>query len=180
MRARHVDEILGPQPLHGEEALLETPRRLFPRQAEGLELDVAVADAAAEYQFAAAHDVQRRQLLGDVQRLVQRQQHEPADETQARRQDRRLRQKRDLLQGLQRVRAVMRAFDQRIEAELLGPHDEVDVVCETGAHVVARGCWPRTIRLNSIRHLRFPAPGTLSSDLRRCKLGRAARKGGMR
>jgi hypothetical protein len=31
----------------------------------------------------------------------------------------------------------MRAFHQRIEAELLGPHDQVDVVCETGAHVVA-------------------------------------------
>jgi hypothetical protein len=33
----------------------------------------------------------------------------------------------------------MRAFHQRIEAELLGPHDQVDVVCETGAHVVPRG-----------------------------------------
>src|ERR1700736_6492620 len=81
MRARHVDKILGPQPLHREEALLESPRPLFPRQAS------------------------------------------------------RLCQKRDLLQRLQRVSAVMRAFDQRIEAELLGPHDEVDVIRETGAHV---------------------------------------------
>jgi len=73
MRTRHVDEILGPQPLHGEEALLEALRRLLPRQAKGFEFDVAVADAAAKYQFAAAHDVQRRQLLGDVERFMQRQ-----------------------------------------------------------------------------------------------------------
>src|SRR5260370_30237101 len=70
MRARHIDEILGPQPLYGEQAFLEALRRLFPRHAKGLEFDVAVADAAAEYQFAAAHDVQCRQLLGDVERLV--------------------------------------------------------------------------------------------------------------
>ena len=73
MRAGHVDEILGPQPLDRKETLLEAPRCLFPGQAEGLEFDVAVADAAAKHQFAAAHDVQRCQLLGDVERLVQRQ-----------------------------------------------------------------------------------------------------------
>ena len=47
MRARHVDEILGPQPLHSEQALLEALRRLFPRHAKSLEFDVAIADALA-------------------------------------------------------------------------------------------------------------------------------------
>jgi hypothetical protein len=45
---------------------------LLSRQTKGLKFDVAVADAAAEDQPAAAHDIQRRELLGDVERLVQR------------------------------------------------------------------------------------------------------------
>ncbi len=139
MRARHVDKILGPQPLDGEQTLLEARSGIAPRQPERLELDIAVADAAAKNQLAAAHDVEGGELFGDVERLVQRQQHQPADQPQARRQYRRLGQKRDLLQGLQRVGAVMRALDQCIEAELFGAHDEVDVVCEPGAHILARG-----------------------------------------
>jgi hypothetical protein len=39
---------------------------------------------------------------------------------------------------LQWVRAVVRAFDQCIETELLGAHDEVDIVRETGAHILTR------------------------------------------
>src|SRR5271165_1944835 len=38
--------------------------RLLTGQAESLEFDVAVADAATKDELAAAHDVQRRELLG--------------------------------------------------------------------------------------------------------------------
>jgi len=33
----------------------------------------------------------------------------------------------------------MRALYKSVEAELLSPHDEVDIVRETGAHVLTRG-----------------------------------------
>src|SRR6516162_3374312 len=49
----------------------------------------------------------------------------------------RLRQKRDLLQRLQRMSAVMRALDDRIEAELLGARDEIEIVGEAFPHVMA-------------------------------------------
>ena len=60
-------------------------RQAGARHAERLELDIAVADAAAEHELAAGHDVQRRQLLGQIERLVQRHQHQAADDPQSRR-----------------------------------------------------------------------------------------------
>ena len=69
MRALHVDEILGPQPLDRFEAFLEAFAEAGARHPERLELDIAVTDAAAEHQLAAGHDVQGRQLLGHVERL---------------------------------------------------------------------------------------------------------------
>lgn len=68
---------------------------------------------------------------------MQRQQHETGDEPQLRRDDCRLGQSRDLLQRLQRVCTVVRAFDQCIEAELLGAPDELEIVCKTRPHVVS-------------------------------------------
>jgi hypothetical protein len=48
------------------------------------------------------------------------QQHQAADQPQPRRHRRNLRQKRDLPQRLQPMRAVMRALDQAVETERLG------------------------------------------------------------
>ena len=84
-----VDEILGPQPPHRFEPFLEALAETGARHAERLELDIAIADAAAEHEFAARHDVQCRELLGEIERLVQRQQHEAADQPQPRRDRRR-------------------------------------------------------------------------------------------
>jgi hypothetical protein len=72
----------------------------------------------------------------------------------------------------------MRALDQCVEAELLGPHDEVDVVCEPGAHVVASGMLATHDQAEFHSWLPIGSPETLSSVRRGCKLGRAARKEG--
>ena len=53
--------------------------------------------------FPPANDIERRELLGDVERLVQRQRDSAADQPQPGRQRRDLRQKRDLLHRLQRM-----------------------------------------------------------------------------
>src|SRR5499426_558126 len=81
----HVDRVLGPQPPHGLQVLLEALHALLLRRAERQELDVAVAERDAEDDLAAAHHVDGCDLLGDVQRLVEREQDEPEIEPQPRR-----------------------------------------------------------------------------------------------
>src|SRR6202023_1476044 len=97
MRALHCDEILGPQPPNRFEALLEALAQTGARHAERLELDIAVADAAAEDQLAPRHDVQGGELLGEVERLMERHQYEAAYQAQTGRDRRGIGEERDLL-----------------------------------------------------------------------------------
>src|SRR2546422_10641352 len=46
--ARHGHHVLGPQPLHRVEVLLEAAHALLLRRAEGQELDLTVAEGDAE------------------------------------------------------------------------------------------------------------------------------------
>src|SRR5688572_15720522 len=72
--------VLGPQPLDRLERLLEAGAALLPLDAEGLELDVPVADAEAEDHAAAADDVEGRDLLGHVDGIEERQQEDPGEQ----------------------------------------------------------------------------------------------------
>src|SRR5437016_10067116 len=138
MRALHRDEILGPQPLHRVETLLEALAEPGAWHAERLELDIAVADAAAEYELAAGQQVKCRELLGEVERLVQRQQDQPADQSQPRRDRRGIGEKRDLLHVFERVRAVMRALDDAVEAERVGSAHQFEVVTQMTGGIARR------------------------------------------
>src|SRR2546428_10673833 len=77
VRAGHGHDVLGPQPLHGEEVLLEAAHALLLGRAEGQVLDLAVAEGDAEDDLASAHDVGGRDLLGDVERPVEREPGQP-------------------------------------------------------------------------------------------------------
>src|SRR6266478_5606481 len=138
MRALHRDEILGPQAPDRIEAFLEAQAQAGARHAKRLEFDIAVADAAAEDQLAARHDIQGGELLGKVERLVQRQQHEPADEAQPRRDRRGIAEERDLLDGFERVGAVMRALDDAVKAERFGAPHELQIVAQMRSDVARR------------------------------------------
>src|SRR5438046_1958004 len=85
VRAGHGHDVLGPQPLHGEEVLLEAAHALLLGRAEGQVLDLAVAEGDAEDDLASAHDVGGRDLLGDVERLVEREQDQPEVDPEIRR-----------------------------------------------------------------------------------------------
>src|SRR5262249_47609364 len=130
MRALHRDELLGPQPLHRFEAFLEPLAEPRARHAERLELDVAVADAAAEDELAVRQDVQCRELLGEIERLVQWEQDEATDEPQFRRNRRRISKEWDLLHRLEWMRAVMGALDDAVEADFLGALHELQIVAQ--------------------------------------------------
>src|SRR3954469_1004327 len=73
MRALHRHEIFGPQPADGFQALLEALAEAAAGHPERLELNFPVADAAAEDELAAGHEVEGGELFGDIERLVQRQ-----------------------------------------------------------------------------------------------------------
>jgi hypothetical protein len=137
MGRRHVDGILGPQAPDGFEILLEPPHALFLRRAKRQELDVAIAECHAEDDLAAAHDVDRRDLLRDVEGLVERQQDEAEVEPQVRGLRHDAREKRQLLQALPRGAAVVHALGDRVEAERVGEPRLLHELLEPGRHVVA-------------------------------------------
>src|SRR5580704_115982 len=69
---------------------------------------------------------------------MQRQQHQPADQAQARRDRRGIGEKRDLLHRLERVRAVMRALDDAVETDLLGALDQLQIVAQMSRGIARR------------------------------------------
>src|SRR5438034_11153840 len=86
------------EPLDRLEVLLEPPHALLLRGAEGEVFDVAIAEGHAQDDLAAAHHVHARDLLGDVERLVERQEHEAEVEPEVGRVGHDARQERELLQ----------------------------------------------------------------------------------
>jgi hypothetical protein len=110
MRADHVHRVFRPEALDRFEVFLEAPHAVLLRGAEREVLDVAVAERGAEDHPPAAHDVDSRDLLGDVERLVERQEHQPEVEPHARRLGHDPGQERELLQVPPRRGAVVHAL----------------------------------------------------------------------
>ena len=99
---------------------LEARHPLGLRGAEALELHLAVAEAGAEDHAPAGHHVECGDLLGDIERLVQREQDDPGQEPAARRFDHQPRQQGELLVLLQRVGGVVHARGENVEAQRVG------------------------------------------------------------
>ena len=72
------DALLRPQALHQGQVVLEARDALALGHAEGVELHVAIAQADAEDEVAAADDVQRGDRLGGVDGVVQVEQQDAA------------------------------------------------------------------------------------------------------
>ena len=83
MRAFDCHRIFGPQAFNGGQVFFEPFPAYFARRAERLEFNIAIPDAAAEDRLAVGHDVQRADLFSDIQRFVQRQQHDAGVQAQA-------------------------------------------------------------------------------------------------
>ena len=73
MGTGHRDSVFGPKALDGGQVFLETQASLFQCGAESAELYLAIADAGAEDELAAAHDIKRCELLREIEGFVQRQ-----------------------------------------------------------------------------------------------------------
>ena len=136
VRADHVHRVLGPQPLDRFQVLLEALHPLLLRRAEGEELDVAIAEGGAEDDLAAAQDVGGGDLLGDVQRLVEREQHEPEVDAHVRGLGHDPAEERHLLQALPRRAAVVHAVGDRRVAERVGQSRLLRELAEARLHVV--------------------------------------------
>ena len=74
-----------------------------------------------------------------MQRAVQRQQHDAGHKPQLRRDQRDLAQVGDLLDVLERMRAVMRALGDQVVAKILRQLCGVQILLQADAHVVALG-----------------------------------------
>ena len=72
-----------------------------------------------------------------MQRAVQRQQHNAGDQPQLRRDQRNLTEVRDLLDVLERMRAVVRALGDEVVAKLLCQLGRLEVLAQAKLHVVA-------------------------------------------
>ena len=137
MRARHAHALLGPEADDGLEVLLQAHHPLALRGAEALELHLAVAEAGAEDHAPARHHVEGGDLLGDVERLVQREQDDPRQQAAARRLDHEPRQQGELLVLLQRPGGVVHAGGEDVVAQLVREPRLGAEVCEARVHVLA-------------------------------------------
>ena len=70
MLALEGDRVLGPQPSYDGQDLFEPRHALLSVHAERVELRIAVAQPHAEDHAAAGHNVERRDLLGDVDGIL--------------------------------------------------------------------------------------------------------------
>ena len=124
----------GPQPLDHLEALEKARHALLALHAEGFVLLLAVPEPRPEDEAPLADDVERRHLLGHVDRVQQRQQeHRGADPHRARlgRQARERRQRLDLLEGRREV--VLPHHDEVEPGVASRPH-LLDVLAESLDH----------------------------------------------
>jgi hypothetical protein len=101
------DRLAAPQALDHAQRLLEpadSPARV---QSYRLVIGVAIAQADADDEPAAADHVERGELLGEVDRLVQRQQQHPGAERHPLRLGRHARQRRQRLEVRERLRQIV-------------------------------------------------------------------------
>ena len=98
------------------------------------------------------HHVERGQLLGDMQRAVQRQQHHAGHQSQLRRDQRDLAEVGNLLDVLERMRAVVRTLGDAGRSPAL-PRSFAASRSSRRRSCMSSPCgyWPRMIRPNFIR-----------------------------
>ena len=142
MRALQGDGVFGPEPFDGRQVFLETPPAFLLGRAEGLQLHVAITNAAAENQLAVGHDIERAELFRHVERLVQRQQQDAGVDANTGRFGGDPREERNLRQVLQRARAVMRALGDRVVAQPLDEPRLLQHFREAVGDIVALGELP--------------------------------------
>ena len=137
MGARHRHAVLGPETDDGLQILFQPHHPLGLGGAETLELHFAIAEAGAEDHAPARHHVEGGDLLGDIQRLVEREQDDARQQPAARRLDHEPRQQRDLLILLQRVGGIVHAGGQNVVAQLVGELRLGAEIGEARVHVLA-------------------------------------------
>ena len=98
-----VDRLAAPQPLDHLEPLDQTADAIFGILSERAILDVAVAEADAEDQTTVGDDVEGRQLLGDLDGMMQGQQEHAGAEDHAARVGGEARERRDRLEVGERI-----------------------------------------------------------------------------
>jgi hypothetical protein len=81
----HGYRIPGPQPLDRFGIFLQARHPISLIRTERLELDLAISDRTPEDEFSVDHYINGRQLLSDIERLVQGQQNDPGIQTAVRR-----------------------------------------------------------------------------------------------
>ena len=74
-----ADIVLGPQALDDLQTLLEAAHALAARHAKRVELDIAIPEPDAEDEIAAPDRIERGNVLGDFDRIVQRRQQHPGN-----------------------------------------------------------------------------------------------------
>ena len=137
MRACHGHAVLGPEADDGLEVLFEPRHPLRLRRAETLELHLAIAEPGAEDHAPARHHVEGGDLLGDIQRLVQREQDDPRQQPATRRLGHEAREQRHLLVLLQRVGGVVHTRGEDVEPQLVREPRLGAEVREPRVHVLA-------------------------------------------
>ena len=135
--ARHGDAVLGPEANHRLQVLLQPRDALGLCGAKTLELHLAIAESCTEYHAPAGHHIEGRDLLGDIEWFVQREQDDPRQQAAARRLDHEPRQQRDLLILLQGVGGVVHAGGENVEAEFVREPRLGAEVREARVHVLA-------------------------------------------
>ena len=137
VRAVKGHRLLGPQPLHHLEGFEKAGQPPAPGNPEGVELDVAVAEADAEHEAAAADHVQGGDGLGHVHRLLERQQHDAGAERHVPGFSCHARQDRHGLHVLERRGEVVLAGADVVKARLPGQPHRLQQLREPLAEVIA-------------------------------------------
>jgi hypothetical protein len=112
--------LAAPQPLQDVEPLDEPPAALARIQPERLVLGIAVAEPDADDQPPPADDVERGELLGQIDRMVQRQQDHAGAERHALRLRRHAPQRGKRLEVRERLRQIVLTRPHRREPHLPG------------------------------------------------------------
>ena len=128
--------VLGPQAAHQLQAFHHARDALFLRYVEGIELDLAVAETDAEDEIALRNDVQRRDGLRDVHRVVEVEQQdaEPGGHL-ARLRDQAGDEGHDLELLVVALVEVVMAREQGIPAAVAGVVHHGDLIAEGAHHV---------------------------------------------
>src|SRR5215510_1046365 len=125
-----VDRLAAPQPLDDLEALDEAADAILRILPERLIFDVAIAEADTEDQPAVGDDVERGELLGDLDGVVQGKQQDAGAEDHAARLGGDPRQRRDRLEVRERIGQVVLARPYRAEAHGTREAYLLDVLAE--------------------------------------------------